>query len=98
MPPEKAKHRVGSCSRAINEQPEVKCEAVAAVRLGRQQPGILSSQKLPRPLNELAFRFEWAKSRCKRDKPANLNLRLVLTPNLRLIRLWRGFEATFNGE
>jgi len=35
MPPKKAKHGVGSYSRAICKQPAVKCEAVAAVRLGR---------------------------------------------------------------
>jgi hypothetical protein len=42
LPPGKAKHGVGSCWRAPFKQPAVKCEAVAAVRLGRQHPGILS--------------------------------------------------------
>ncbi len=51
LPPKKAKHGVGSCSSVSCKQPAVKCKAVAAVRLGRQQTGILSSKKLPRPLN-----------------------------------------------
>ncbi|MGD2271311.1 MAG: hypothetical protein PVI06_12980, partial [Desulfobacterales bacterium] len=41
LPPRKATHGVGSCWSERFKQPAVKCEAVAAVRLGRQQPGIL---------------------------------------------------------
>ncbi len=41
LPPRKAKHGVGSCSSESFKSPAVKCKAVAAVRLGRQQPGIL---------------------------------------------------------
>jgi hypothetical protein len=42
LPPKKAKHGVGSCSSDIFKPPVVNCKVVAAVRLGRQQPGILS--------------------------------------------------------
>ena len=42
LPPKKAKDGVGSCSSESCKQPAVNCKAVAAVRLGRQQPGILS--------------------------------------------------------
>jgi len=41
LPPRKAKHGIGSCSRKSFKWPAVKCKAVAAVKLGRQQPGIL---------------------------------------------------------
>ncbi len=50
LPPKKAKHGVGSCSSEGYKQQAVKCKVVAAVRLGRQQLGILSLKKLPRPL------------------------------------------------
>ncbi len=42
LPPKKAKHGVGFCSSESFKQPAVNCKAVAAIRLGRQQPGILS--------------------------------------------------------
>ena len=42
LPPRKAKLGVGSCWRESLKWPAVKCKEVAAVRLGRQQPGILS--------------------------------------------------------
>jgi hypothetical protein len=42
LPPRKATDSVGSCWRENFKWPAVKCKAVAAVRLGRQQPGILS--------------------------------------------------------
>jgi hypothetical protein len=49
LPPKKAKHGIGSCSIESFKQPAVNCKAVAAVRLGRQQPGILSWKKYPDP-------------------------------------------------
>jgi hypothetical protein len=42
LPPKKAKHGVGSCSSDIFKPPVVNYKIVAAVRLGRQQPGILA--------------------------------------------------------
>jgi hypothetical protein len=42
LAPKKAKHGVGSCSSDSCKPPMVNCKGVAAVRLGRQQPGILS--------------------------------------------------------
>jgi hypothetical protein len=50
MPPGKANCGVGSRDSDGCHQQAVNCNAIAAVRLGRQQPGILSSQKLPRSL------------------------------------------------
>jgi hypothetical protein len=47
--PRKAKHGVGSCWRESFKSPAVKCKAVAAVRIGRQQPGILPCKKYPDP-------------------------------------------------
>jgi hypothetical protein len=41
LPLRKAKHGVGSCWSENFNLPAVKCKLVAAVRLGRQQPGIL---------------------------------------------------------
>jgi hypothetical protein len=51
LPPRKAKHGGGSCWRETFKWPAVKCQAVAAVRLGRQQPGILPCSQ--RPLEKL---------------------------------------------
>jgi hypothetical protein len=42
LPPKKAKHGVDSRSSGICKQQAANWRAVAAVRLGRQQPGILS--------------------------------------------------------
>jgi hypothetical protein len=42
LPLKKAKYGVGSCSSDIFKPPVVNCKVVAAVRLSRQQPGILS--------------------------------------------------------
>jgi hypothetical protein len=41
LPPRKAKHGVGSCWSESFKEPAVTCKVVAAVRLGRQQLGIL---------------------------------------------------------
>jgi hypothetical protein len=49
LPPRKAKDGVVSCWRENFKWPAVKCKAVAAVGLGRQQPGILSWKKHPEP-------------------------------------------------
>jgi hypothetical protein len=49
FPPKKAKHGVGSCSNVSFKQLAVNCKVVAAVRLGRQQPGILWRKKYPDP-------------------------------------------------
>jgi hypothetical protein len=49
LPPRKAKHGVGSCWSESFKWQAVKCKAVAAVRLGRQQPGILPCKKYPDP-------------------------------------------------
>jgi radical SAM superfamily enzyme YgiQ (UPF0313 family) len=49
LPPRKAKHGVGSCWSESYKWPAVKCKAVAAVRLGGQQPGILPCKKYPDP-------------------------------------------------
>jgi hypothetical protein len=53
LPPRKAKHGVGSCWSEPFKEQAVKCRAVAAVGLGRQQPGILPGKKIPRPLSNL---------------------------------------------
>jgi hypothetical protein len=42
LPPKKANHGVDSCSSDIFKPAAVNCKVVSAVRLGRQQPGILS--------------------------------------------------------
>jgi hypothetical protein len=49
LPPRKAKHGFGFCWSESFKSPAVKCKAVAAVRLGRQQPGILPCKKYPDP-------------------------------------------------
>jgi hypothetical protein len=49
--PRKAKHGAGSCWPERSKKPAVKYRAVAAVRPGRQQPGILPCSQ--RPLEKL---------------------------------------------
>jgi hypothetical protein len=65
LPPRKAKHGVGYCWRERFKYPAVKCKAVAAVGLGRQQPGILPCRQ--RPPEELAVSISYNKLKGQDD-------------------------------